>query len=146
MLQIFKRTQKKKKAIWTKGFMYFEAMYFLFSWDNSLFYYWNEALTEFFTVSLVLLVNNKMRSTELCNLLICLMDPLKTTTFSLKYFSTCWFSFSLIWTVSILRQDTCLFVCHYRVLKNFDCFITNLSITSNKQKEKIPLLKTKWCF
>lgn len=143
MLQIFKRTPEK--AVGTKGFIYFEAISFLFSWDDSVFYHWNEALTEFCTLSLVLLAKNKMGSTELCNLLICLMYPLKTTTFILKYFSACRFLFSLILTVSILRQDICLFLCHYRAVKKFDCFITNLSITSNKQNEKIPLLKTK-CF
>lgn len=144
MLHIFKRTPKK--AVGTKRFSYFEEISFLFSWDNSVFYYWNEALTEFCTLSLVLLAKNKMGSTELCNLLICFIFPLKITTFILKYFSSCWFLFSLSLTVSILRQDICLFLCHYGALKKFDHFITNLSITRNKQNEKIPLLKTKWRF
>lgn len=141
MLQIFKRTPEK--AVGRKSFIYFEAIFFLFSKDSSVFYHWNEALRDFCTLSLVLLAENKMGSTELWNLSICLMYPLKTT-FILKYFSSCWFLFSLILTASILRQDICL--CHYRALKKFDCFITNLSITSNKQNEKIPLLKTKLCF
>lgn len=85
-----------KKTVESKSFIYFEAIYFSFSWDNSDFYYWNEVLTEFCTLSLVLWAKNKIGSTEFCNLMTCLMYPLKTITFILKYFSHAELFFSLV--------------------------------------------------